>query len=507
MNNKILKSEKNLLKIKKIKSSGKKIGLCHGVFDLLHIGHINHFLEAKKHCDILVVSLTKDEFINKGPNRPVFKIENRLKFLSNLNCVDFVYVSNKNSAIDAIKNIRPNFYFKGPDYKVLKDDITGKIYQEIKEINKIGGKIIFTDSKTYSSSKILNENFDIFTNIQNRFIKKIKKKIEVKNLIKKLSILTKTKSLVIGEVIIDQYIFTNAIGKSGKEPVLMLNELRSEKYIGGSAAIANNLSGFCKKINLTSTIGENKDNLNFIKKKLSKNIKTYFVNKKNSTTILKTRYVDNINTNKIFGTYKFNDDLVDKREENKLIHYFKKLAVKSDLVVVSDYGHGMISERYAKTICKSKKFTALNAQINAANIGYHGLKKYRNLDFVIINESELRHELRNRHEDIKSLMIQLSTDKNIKYLTVTSGKSGALLYQKKKKKFFFCPAFASKVIDKIGSGDTMMAIMSLCLKEGIEEELSLFLGSLAAAISVENFANKAVLKNEDLIKTLQHILK
>ena len=94
-----------------------------------------------------------------------------------------------------------------------------------------------------------------------------------------------------------------------------------------------------------------------------------------------------------------------------------------------------------------------------------------------------------------------------KYLTVTSGKSGALLYQKNKKKFFFCPAFASKVVDKIGSGDTMMAIMSLCLKEGIEEELSLFLGSLAAAISVENFANKAVLKNEDLIKTLQHILK
>ena len=52
--------------------------------------------------------------------------------------------------------------------------------------------------------------------------------------------------------------------------------------------------------------------------------------------------------------------------------------------------------------------------------------------------------------------------------------NGALLYQKKKKKFYYCPAFATKLVDKIGSGDTMLAVMSLCLKEGLDEELSLF---------------------------------
>ena len=79
MKDKVLTTSKDFLKIKKLKDQGKKIGLCHGVFDILHIGHINHFLEAKKKCEILIVSLTKDEFINKGPNRPVFKIENRQK--------------------------------------------------------------------------------------------------------------------------------------------------------------------------------------------------------------------------------------------------------------------------------------------------------------------------------------------------------------------------------------------------------------------------------------------
>ena len=104
----------------------------------------------------------------------------------------------------------------------------------------------------------------------------------------------------------------------------------------------------------------------------------------------------------------------------------------------------MISEKFAKVICNSKKFTALNAQINAANLGYHGLQKYRNLDFIIINESELRHELRSRHENIKNLMIKLASEKNIKYLTVTSGKSGALLYQKKKKKNFLLSCICIK---------------------------------------------------------------
>tara|TARA_B110000037_G_scaffold78098_1_gene93264 strand:- start:4327 stop:5850 length:1524 start_codon:yes stop_codon:yes gene_type:complete len=507
MNNKILKTEKDFLKLKKLKNRGKKIGLCHGVFDLLHIGHINHFLEAKKKCDILVVSLTKDEFINKGPNRPVFKIDNRVKFLSNIACLDYICVANTGSALDAIKNIRPNYYFKGPDYKDLKKDVTGKIYDEINLVKKNGGEVLFTETEIHSSSKILNENFKVFSKPQDLFLRKIRKKFNLDNLIEKLSLLQKIKVHVVGEVIIDQYIFTNAIGKSGKEPVLMLNELNSEKYLGGSAAIAINLAGICKSINLSSIIGEKNDQINFIRSKLPKNIQTFFVNKKNSPTILKTRFVDKLNSNKIFGTYKFNDDLVNSSEEKKLINYFNILYKKIDLIIVSDYGHGMISEKYAKIICNSKKFTALNAQINAANIGYHGLQKYKNLDFIIVNESELRHELRSRHENIKNLMIKLSQEKNIKYLTVTSGKSGALLYQKNKNKFYYCPAFASKIIDKIGSGDTMLAVMSLCLKEGIDEELSLFLGSLAAAHSVENFANKSFFKYKDLIKSVQHILK
>ena len=56
----------------KLKKNKKKVVLCHGVFDLLHLGHIRHFEEAKKLGDYLIVSVTPNKFVEKGPGRPVF---------------------------------------------------------------------------------------------------------------------------------------------------------------------------------------------------------------------------------------------------------------------------------------------------------------------------------------------------------------------------------------------------------------------------------------------------
>ena len=59
-----------LKKIETLKKKNKKIVLCHGVFDLVHLGHLKHFKKAKSFGDFLIVSITKDEFIKKGPGRP-----------------------------------------------------------------------------------------------------------------------------------------------------------------------------------------------------------------------------------------------------------------------------------------------------------------------------------------------------------------------------------------------------------------------------------------------------
>ena len=272
-------------------------------------------------------------------------------------------------------------------------------------------------------------------------------------------------------------------------------------------AIARNLSDFCKKITVLSALGQNREYEKYIKKILPKNIKTKFLYKTKSPTIIKKRYVEYVSMHKVLGVYTMNDGLLDKKDQ--LI--FEKMLVKEikkyDLVVVSDYGHGLVTKKMAKFLCKNSKFLALNAQANASSAGYHSIQKYKDVDCVVMNDSELRYELRDKNEKIEILMKKLTNMIMIRNLIVTRGSSGAILYNSIKKKYFNCPAFASKVVDKVGAGDSMLSIMSILLKLKFQSIIALFLGSLAGALSVGELSNKVPIGKKKLLKYLYHILK
>ena len=143
--------------ISKQKAKGKKIVLCHGTFDLLHIGHIKHFKEAKALGDKLIVTITSDKYVNKGPKRPAFNEKYRLEAVAALNDVDYVALSEHPTAVQVIKKLRPHIYSKGPDYKNHKNDTSGEIKNEINELKKAKGKIVYTSGITFSSSSLINK--------------------------------------------------------------------------------------------------------------------------------------------------------------------------------------------------------------------------------------------------------------------------------------------------------------------------------------------------------------
>jgi len=504
--NKIINiNDLNLLLKKKF--INKKIGLCHGVFDILHVGHIKHFEQAKKLVDILIISVTADNFVHKGPNRPAFNHNLRMQAIAALKDVDFVCLSKSKTAVNNLKIIKPNFYIKGQEYKNISNDLTGEIKNEIKVLKNNNGKISFTEGITSSSSKILNKFFKNNSNEQEEFISKIKKKFTFDNIKKMIDDYKNTSALIIGETIIDQYNFTEAIGKSGKEPNLVLRDIKTEQYLGGAVAIAINLAQFCKKVYLLTQLGENSEYLPEIRKQLPSNVVIDFIKKKNSPTIVKKRYLDVVSKTKLFGVYKINDDELDSKQEMSLIKKLEILKKKSNLIVVSDYGHGFITKKVSNRISRSNKFVALNAQINANNVGYHSLNNYRNINFVIINERELRHELRDRHGNLKILIKKLCKKNNIKDLVVTRGSLGAILYNKNQNNFYYCPAFADKVLDKIGAGDTMLTQSFISLLRSKDRNLSLLLGSLAAAETIKSYGNKDSVTKEVFLKSIKHLLK
>lgn len=157
-NTKIITLEELAHIIRSLKTKCKKIVLCHGCFDLMHIGHIKYFQAAKKMGDTLVVTVTPDIYIDKGSDRPVFREVLRAECISALECVDYVSINKWTTAEETLRLLRPDIYVKGQEFENLEDK-TGKIQNEYKVLKEIGAEMRFTHEIVFSSTKLLNKYF------------------------------------------------------------------------------------------------------------------------------------------------------------------------------------------------------------------------------------------------------------------------------------------------------------------------------------------------------------
>lgn len=139
----------------KLKSENKKVGLCHGGFDLLHPGHVKHFESAKKLCDVLFVSVTSDRFVSerKGPSRPIFTDKLRAYMIASVRFVDYVVISDFKTGIEIIKMLEPDYYIKGPDYRESGDN---DLISEKESITSVGGKIKYTKDQKLSTTDLIS---------------------------------------------------------------------------------------------------------------------------------------------------------------------------------------------------------------------------------------------------------------------------------------------------------------------------------------------------------------
>jgi len=141
-----------------LKKDGRKVVHCHGCFDLMHPGHIKYFQAAKKMGDVLVVTLTPDKYVDKGPDRPVFKQDLRAESIAALECVDFVSINEWPTAVETLRFLRPQIYVKGQEFENL-EDTTGKIQKEFEVVEEIGAEMRFTHEIVFSSTKLLGQHF------------------------------------------------------------------------------------------------------------------------------------------------------------------------------------------------------------------------------------------------------------------------------------------------------------------------------------------------------------
>jgi rfaE bifunctional protein nucleotidyltransferase chain/domain len=436
-----------------LKRQGKSVVLCHGVFDLLHLGHIKYLEKAKSFGDYLVVTVTPDKYARKTPSRPRFDELQRAESLAALSCVDMVSINEWPTAVEILKKIKPNIYVKGNDYSDLKDV---NLLLEKDAIESVDGKIEFTKEVSFSSSKLLNtiEYTDDVMDFLAGFPYNFRDIVEYIEQISDLSI------LIIGEAIIDEYQYGTSIGKSGKSPVVAFRLENSETHAGGTLAIQNHLQDFTKSVLMSGDVN-----------------------------VIKTRYVED--GHKLFETY------------SKTYHNNRKdLNIEDyDFVIVADFGNGLIDKDFRKKIKSEAKFLAVNTQRNAGNMGYHTIRKYwdRSNDmFICLDEEELRlavHELFDRDCNIRDIVATFNHN-----MIVTRGSDGCVFVDGE------IPAFATHVVDTTGAGDAFLSLAAPLVFLKAPMDMVGFVGNVAGAIACSYVGNKDYIRKEELYRFIKVLL-
>jgi rfaE bifunctional protein nucleotidyltransferase chain/domain len=489
-----------------LRAQGKRVVLCHGTFDLMHTGHIRYLQRAQKEGDILIVTVTADEFVNKGPGRPVFGEELRAENLAALECVDYVAVNKAATAVDLLEKIRPSLYVKGAEYRDHAGDVTGNIAREIEAVEKHGGAIFYTDEITFSSSSLLNEHFGVFLPETKKFLEEFSFQYSVEKIHAQLDSLVNLKVLVVGDAIIDQYHYVSPLGQTGKGNVLAVQYQSEEQFAGGSLAVANHISQFVRGVDLLAGLGGFDSHEKFIRDKLKTNVNPVFAYFKDAPTVTKRRFVD-ADLAKFFEVYFFQDSPEFEDQGRQSLAWLEQNLPKYDLVIVADFGNGFISQEMVQLLCQKAPYLAVNTQINSGNRGFHVINRYTRADFVSLNEPELRLAAHNRHDSLEEVCRGVAGKLGAKGFAVTRGTKGVVFFDSENESFNRVPALSSRVIDRIGAGDAFLSLASLCMAGGLGSEVANFVGSVAAAMDVQIVCNREPIDPVNLKKYVSTLLK
>jgi len=493
---KILNNYNDLNNIR-FKNLKKKIGLCHGAFDIVHLGHLRHLIEAKKKVDILVVSITSDAFIKKGPNQPHNKELARLEYLSHFEFIDFLFLDKNLTSVNVLKNLKPNFYFKGLDYK--KKDITGNFLKELSILKKNNGKLKITSTHLMSSTKILNNIIHSWKPEQISKLNFVNNNYNFEKIYKIINDLSKISLTLIGEPIIDKYIFCDLIGVTSKSPSMSFLQKNIQQFDGGVLAVAKILSLFVKKIDLL-TYGNQKILSSSFRE--YKNIKINSLEKKMDIQT-KTRIINANRSEKIIQLTNYKDYSFSKLQTKKIHNKLKKINFKN--TIICDYGINFFENSILSFIESLRVKKYLNVQTNSINYGNNLFTKYNNFHYLCLDENEWRLGLHKKTLD-PVLVKKISNYNKNKFYALTLGKNGSILYKNGVE--YKSPVFEDRVIDTTGCGDAYFALSSMLLMtlKPNDRNLIPFLSNIYAGMHSLHIGNKVTTSKNEYLKYLKSLL-
>ena len=431
-----------------------KIVMCHGVFDVVHPGHIRHLAFAKSKGDILIASLTCDKHVSKGKYRPHIPEDLRAYSLAAFDMVDYVIIDKNKKPIQNIKFLKPDLFAKGFEYS---DDLPNDTIEEIDALDDYGGQILFSPGDiVYSSSKLLDNHLPGIKN--EKLINVLEQaRISMDEIIDNVKNLKNLRVHVVGDTIVDTYTRTDLVGGNIKTPTFSVLYGSHEDYVGGAGIVARHLEAAGADVIFTSVIGN--DRLGeFVKKEMSEtNIRCNLIVDENRPTTNKNAIIaDNYRLLKI--------DTLDNAPYNmKLIDVLNDsiFSTECDSIIFSDFRHGMFTKNSIPLLTdKIKKdiFKVADSQVASR---WGNITDFKGFDLVTPNEREARFALADQDTNIGKLAGSIKQETNAQNVILKLGSRGVFFLD---NTFYqSMDSFANEVKDAVGSGDALLAYSTLMM--------------------------------------------
>jgi cytidyltransferase-like protein len=466
---------------------GKKIVLCHGAFDLVHIGHVMHFEEAKALGDVLVVTITADTHITKKRS-VTFTEEHRARQVAALEIVDYVALVHEPTALSAIEALRPDVYVKGPEYADLMLDKSRSIYHEMRVLEGYGGRIHFTSGDTFSSTKLshflraspeASQANPLLRNerVMFRDVSSLGFKLEqLKHFLAKACTL---RVCVVGETIIDEWVDVTLTNLSTQSRCIAGLETARARQIGGVGIIALHLAPFVSEVHCVT---------NGLTADLPSNIR---VTNLSPGQLIETRFVDRETGRPIFKSKSLS--LSDIASDG--IPEFDAY----DVVMIADFGHGLldgaaINRRIAQN---ERAFVSAMAQVNSSNYGYNLPIKYVGADYYSLNRTEAELCLHERDLPLAELVARLTRLLQCETISVTDGGQGAIVAANGDR--FEMPSLSVTAVDTIGCGDAYFALSSIAACLDLPASQVALVGSIGAAAMTQRRCNESPITEQEFM--------
>lgn len=493
----------------RLRAEGRKLVQCHGTFDLIHPGHIVHFEEAKALGDLLVVTITGEKFVNKGPGRPYFNDQLRSRWIAALACVDFVVVIPHAAAVEAIQCVRPHYYCKGREYADPMNDLTGNICDDIDTVHAHGGEMRYLGSILFSSTKLLNQHFEPYPADVKAFCRAVAGECTPGRFREIVDGFQRLRVLVIGDIIFDRYTTLEVQGLTSKNRILSGRYVSDDMQAGGALAVYRHLREFTPHVKLIGLAGQEA----WLEQTLGAFLPAEgdeIVRDASFTTVVKQRFVEprieGKELSKLFSVNFIDRHPPSESLQRALLDRIAAHIANYDLVLVMDFGHGVMEDAVREFVQDKAPLLAVNCQTNSNNHGFNIInRRYRRADVFTLDQTELNLAVGRRHIDYGNELTSLARRLGSSYAWLTRG-AHETLGRNCVTDISACPPFERSVVDTLGAGDAFCAVAALAAASRVPLNVATFMGQLAGAQAVKITGNSEPIRKTRLLKAAMAML-